>query len=118
VPTHALRLKKHIENTIEQLRKEGLEEPSWEKIAEIVGGSADVVEATVAGSRATVSLSQPATPTERESLEARFRMNEDGEDPYNPEQPIAFAQIKAALAAAMNELDPVDRRIVELRMGT
>lgn len=117
VPTHALRLKKHIENTMEQLRKEGIEEPSWEKIAEIVGGSADVVEATVAGSRATVSLSQPATPTERESLEARFRLDDDGEDPSNPERPIALAQIKAALASVMKTLDPVDRRIVELRVG-
>lgn len=117
VPTHALRLKKHIESTIEQLRKEGVEEPSWERIAEIVGGSADVVEATVAGSRATVSLSQPATPTERESLEARFRLDEDGEDPNNPERPIALAQIRAALALAMETLDPIDRRIVELRVG-
>ena len=117
VPTHALRLKKHIEATIEQLRKEGVEEPSWEKIAEIVGGSADVVEATVAGSRATVSLSQPATPTERESLEARFCRSESGEDPYNPEQPLALSQIKSALSSTMKTLDPIDRRIVELRVG-
>jgi RNA polymerase primary sigma factor len=117
VPTHALRLKKHIESTIELLRKEGVEEPSWEHIAEIVGGSADVVEATVAGSRATISLSQPVTSTERESLEARFRLDENSDNPNNPECPIALAQIRAALMLVMETLDPIDRRIVELRIG-
>jgi RNA polymerase primary sigma factor len=115
VPTHALRLKKHIELTMEKLRKEGSQEPSWEKIAEIVGGSADVVEATVAGSRATVSLSQPATASERESLEARFRTDDSGSN--DPEQPFALAQLRDAINVALESLDPLDRRIVELRIG-
>jgi len=115
VPTHALRLKKHIEITMDKLRKEGEQEPSWEKIAEIVGGSADVVEATVAGSRATVSLSQPATSSERESLEARFRTDDSGSN--DPEQPFALNQLRMAMTAALNSLDPLERRIVELRIG-
>ncbi len=115
IPTHALRLKKHIEITMEKLRKEGSQEPSWEKIAEIVGGSADVVEATVAGSRATVSLSQPATASERESLEARFRVDDTGAN--DPEQPFVLAQLRTVMCAAMLSLDPLDRRIVELRIG-
>ncbi len=114
VPTHALRLKKHIELTMEKLRKEGIHEPSWEKIAEIVGGSADVVEATVAGSRATVSLSQPATASERESLEARFRTDDDSND---LEQPFALSQVREAVRSALNSLDRLSQRIVELRIG-
>ena len=98
-----------------KLRQEGTQEPSWSKIAEIVGGSADVVEATVAGSRATVSLSQPATVSERESLEARFLTNHDGS--HDPEQPFAMTQLKVAIDVALGTLDPLDRRIVELRIG-
>ena len=115
VPTHALRLKKHIELTMDKLRKEGSQEPSWDKIAEIVGGSADVVEATVAGSRATVSLSQPATASERESLEANFQT--DGSESHDPEQPFALAQLKGVISMALGSLEPLDRRIVELRIG-
>ena len=114
VPTHALRLKKHIELTIEKLRKEGDQEPSWERIAEIVGGSPDVVEATVAGSRATVSLSQPETSAERESLEPRFRT--DGES-TNAETTFSFQEVRDTVVSAIDSLDPLDKRIVELRLG-
>lgn len=116
VPTHALRLKKHIESTIEAMKKSGVQEPSWEAIAEVVGGSADVVEATVAGSRATVSLSQPAISTEREALEGRFRNDDDAPDALDPERPLALAQLKEAIVGALGMLDPIDRRIVELRV--
>jgi RNA polymerase primary sigma factor len=113
VPTHAMRLKKHIENTIEDLRKEGIQEPSWDRIAEIVGSSADVVEATVAGSKATVSLSQP-TSTDRD-----YRSNEiENEDANSdPESPLTSLQLKLALKEALEKLDPLDREIVNLRIG-
>ncbi len=115
VPTHALRLKKHIEATIESLRKSGDQEPSWERIAEMVGGSPDVVEATIAGSRATVSLSQPASASERESLEARFCGTTTND--RDPESPFATAQLRSVLMSALKTLDPLDKRIVELRVG-
>lgn len=114
VPTHAMRLKKHIENTIDALRKEGIQEPSWERIAEMVGSSADVVEATVAGSKATVSLSQPASP----DRDARSNSMENEDVGTDPETPLATAQLKMALRNAVDKLDPLDREIVELRMGT
>ncbi len=113
VPTHAMRLKKHIESTIDQLRKEGIAEPSWERIAEMVGSSADVVEATVAGSKATVSLSQPAS-SERD---ARSNSMESSASDSDPEEPLATAQLRDALRVAVAKLDPLDREIVELRMG-
>lgn len=114
VPTHAMRLKKHIEGTIEALRKEGIQEPSWERIAELVGSSADVVEATVAGSKATVSLSQPASP----DRDARSNSMETDDENSDPESPLASVQLRAALRSAVDKLDPLDREIVELRMGT
>jgi len=114
VPTHAMRLKKHIEGTIEALRKEGIQEPSWERIAELVGSSADVVEATVAGSKATVSLSQPSAP----DRDARSNSMETDDVNSDPESPLASSQLKAALRSAVDKLDPLDREIVELRMGT
>ncbi len=110
VPTHAMRLKKHIESTIESLRKEGIEEPSWERIADIIGSSADVVEATVAGSKATVSLSQPTTP-DRDSYSS------DTEIECNAESSFANEQLKVVLREVINKLDPLDRTIVELRLG-
>jgi RNA polymerase primary sigma factor len=113
VPTHAMRLKKHIENTIEQLRKEGIQEPSWDKIAELVGSSADVVEATVAGSKATVSLSQPSSP----DRDAHSIMDNDTIQ-NDPENPLATSQLKLALRNAVNKLDSIDCQIVELRVGS
>lgn len=110
VPTHAMRLKKHIESTIESLRKEGIEEPSWERIADIIGSSADVVEATVAGSKATVSLSQPTTP-DRDSYSS------DTEIECNAESSFANEQLKVVLREVINKLDPLDRTIVQLRLG-
>lgn len=114
VPTHAMRLKKHIENTIDTLRKEGIQEPSWERIAEIVGSSADVVEATVAGSKATISLSQPSSP-DRDTCSISLENEEAGTD---PEKPLASLQLRNAIRNAIYKLDPLDREIIELRMGT
>jgi RNA polymerase primary sigma factor len=113
VPTHAMRLKKHIESTINDLKKEGVQEPSWDRIAELVGSSADVVEATVAGSKATISLSQPSSPDH----DARSNSMESFDSNTNPETPLASAQLKSALRAAVDKLDPIDRQIVELRVG-
>lgn len=113
VPTHALRLKKHIERTIEELKKEGIQEPSWDKIAELVGSSPDVVEATVAGSKATVSLSQPASP--EGDARSNSMISEDTNS--NPGMSLATSQIRSALVNAMKLFDPIDRKIIELRVG-
>jgi RNA polymerase primary sigma factor len=113
VPTHAMRLKKHIENTLEQFRRDGIEDPSWDKVADVVGSSADVVEATIAGSKATISLSQPSSSSSESSARSES-VEHSGDD---PETMMSSLQLKEVIQKAVEILDPVDKLLVQLRVG-
>ena len=108
VPTHAMKLKKHIDRALEKLRRDEVE-PSWDAVAEAVSSSPDVVEATVAGTKATVSLSAPA-PDGGSLIEA------ESYEP-SPDHGIDVHQLKQAIKDSMSLLDSFDRQVVELRVG-
>lgn len=114
VPTHAMRLKKHIENAVKDLKKQGVEDPSWERIADVVGSSPDVVEATVSGSKATISLSQ-TNESGRESKTSS--MLESDDMIYDPESIVSHRQLRKTLIESLNKLDNLDRRILLLRFN-
>lgn len=117
VPTHAMRLKKHIEKTLEEMRENGGgEEPSWERVAEVVGSSADVVEATVAGSRATLSLSA-SSDVAGDNDRLLKRVSAESDPRGDPEAPLARAQLRDALRACVDAMEPLDRTIVEIRLS-
>lgn len=117
VPTHAIRLRKHIEAAIEKLKDQGSPgsgEVSWERIAQEVGSSPDVVEATVAGSKSTVSLS--AHPSEKDSYGAAALREQVTSEEDSAESILFSSQLKTAILTAVSELDPIDRQLVELRV--
>ncbi len=114
VPTHAMRLKKHIENAVKDLKKQGIEDPSWERIAEVVGSSPDVVEATVSGSKATISLSQ-TNDSGRESKTSS--MLESDDMIYDPESIVSHRQLRKTLVESLSKLDPLDRKILLMRFN-
>lgn len=114
VPTHAMRLKKHIENAMKDLKKQGEDDPSWQRIADVVGSSPDVVEATVSGSKATISLSQK-NDSGRESKTSS--MLESDDMIYDPESIVSHRQIRDTLVKSIDKLDPLDRKILLLRFN-
>lgn len=115
VPTHALRLRKHIEEAAKKLAKDGESDPSWERIAQIVGSSADVVEATMQGAKNMYSLSQPETQSEKDHLESRF-VKEHTFAIDEPEHVLASTELREVILAASSMLDDTERRVIELRV--
>ena len=113
VPTHAMRLKKHIDKAIENFKKDGVNDPSWEMIADVIGSSPDVVEATMSGSKNTISLSQPYG---KESDAPLFSLESESAD-SDPEATFSTVQMRSAVLSSIQSMDELNKQIVMCRIN-
>jgi RNA polymerase primary sigma factor len=117
LPAHATIIQKQMIQAAEEYRNKFKLEPSPEELAELIGASPTVVNATLHAGRGTVSLSTQLnneTSSDNNTLENRIPDERPNVDPFNN---VCEHELIDLVKKVLSSLSPKEAAILRLRFG-
>lgn len=114
LPAHAVTVQRKMLQAAEEFRENVGQEPTMEELTEITGASKAVVKATMHSGRATISLQQPTSSGDGDTIEDKL---EDDSAGCNPFENVAKRQLLNIARKVLDELTPKEAAILRLRFG-
>jgi RNA polymerase sigma factor (sigma-70 family) len=117
LPAHATIIQKQMIQAAEEYRDKFNNEPSAEELAEIIGASQTVVNATMHAGRGTVSLNTQLnndSNSDNNTLENKIPDERPNVDPYNN---VCERELIALVKDVLQSLSPKEAAILRLRFG-
>lgn len=114
LPAHAATVQRKLLQAADEYRENMGCEPTTEELMDIIGASETVVKATMHSGRSVVSLQQPVSGFDGDTVEDRVEDERAGCDPF---ENVAEKQLLDITKNVLNALSPKEAAILRLRFG-
>lgn len=114
VPTHTMEAVQELERVRQEYMREHGVPPTYEELAELLGTSVDRVKKLERALMPTTSLERPLSEDEEDETLGDFLPDEHAPSPVRE---ALKARLRESLLRALEELEPREREILELRYG-
>lgn len=114
LPAHAATVQRKLLQAADEYRESMGCEPTTEELMTIIGASETVVKATMHSGRSVVSLQQPVSGFDGDTVEDRVEDERAGCDPF---ENVAEKQLLDITKNVLNALSPKEAAILRLRFG-